>query len=143
MDWGTGKGPDKSQPPNDWQCVFAGSSWEPTNDDTHQFYLHLFDVSQPDLNWSSPLVRSYFLSILSFWGDRGVSGFRIDASMAMSKDMSEKGLGMSEEEVKRLGRRQVDNGKERDWHPLMDREENFVIFREWRKVMNKYDPPLT
>ena len=50
-----------------------------------QWYLHLFDRKQPDLDWSSPEVHEEFLSILRFWFDRGVDGFRIDVAHGLTK----------------------------------------------------------
>src|SRR6185437_14341733 len=50
-----------------------------------QWYLHLFDASQPDLNWDNPWVREQFRSILRFWLDRGVDGFRVDVAHGLIK----------------------------------------------------------
>ena len=134
-----GKGPDKSEPPNDWECLMGGSIWEPVGDG--QYYLHMFDASQPDLNWDHQEVHDDFLTTLRFWGDRGVAGFRVDVAQGLVKDMSEPFI--SQAEVKeRQGWLQT-NGKENDYHPYWDREAIFDIFKAWRKVFNEYDPPLT
>src|SRR5262249_32761657 len=66
-----GSGPDGDQPPNGWQSVFGGPAWKRVEDG--QWYLHLFDASQPDLNWDHPEVRAEFEDILRFWLDRGVA----------------------------------------------------------------------
>jgi len=68
--------PDGS-PPNNWQSVFGGSSWEwaPSRG---QYYLHNFLISQPDLNLRNPEVQDAMLDVLRFWLDRGVDGFRLD-----------------------------------------------------------------
>ncbi|RSH89924.1 long-chain fatty acid-CoA ligase [Saitozyma podzolica] len=71
-------GPNKDQPPSDWESLFGGSAWEPVGDG--QYYLHQFDTSQPDFNWEHPEVRADFLKTLRFCGDRGVSGFRVGPS---------------------------------------------------------------
>jgi alpha-glucosidase len=74
----------RDEPPNSWQSVFGGPAWQRTPDG--QWYLHLFDVSQPDLNWDNPEVRAEFEDILRFWLDRGVDGFRVDVAHGLIKD---------------------------------------------------------
>ncbi|MDT7616407.1 MAG: alpha-glucosidase, partial [Pseudonocardiales bacterium] len=64
-----GRGVDGELPPNDWQSVFGGPAWTRVADGS--WYLHLFDPTQPDLDWNSPEVRAEFESILRFWFDRG------------------------------------------------------------------------
>ena len=84
-----GKGPEGDEPPNGWQSVFGGPAWTrlTTPDGTpEQWYLHLFDVTQPDLNWENPEVHAEFESVLRFWLDRGVAGFRIDVAHGMVKE---------------------------------------------------------
>src|SRR5690606_14288019 len=71
-------------PPNNWQSVFGGPAWSKTPDGK-QWYLHLFDSTQPDLNWDNPEVHAEFHSILRFWLDRGADGFRIDVAHGMVK----------------------------------------------------------
>lgn len=68
--------PDGS-PPNNWVSFFGGSAWA-WDDTTQQYYLHLFDPKQPDLNWRNPDVVEAMLDVLRFWLDRGVDGFRMD-----------------------------------------------------------------
>ena len=84
-----GKGPNGDEMPNNWESVFGGPMWERvTNPDgtPGQWYLHIFDKSQPDLNWENPWVREQFRSILRFWLDRGVDGFRVDVAHGMIKE---------------------------------------------------------
>ncbi len=86
--WKDAKGFKNKQPivPNNWLDIFTGETaweWEPAR---QQFYLHSFDVHQPDLNWSNPEVREAFKEIMRFWLDRGVDGFRVDAVRFMGKD---------------------------------------------------------
>lgn len=84
-----GKGPNGDIAPNNWESVFGGSMWERTTrpDGTPgQWYLHIFDKSQPDLNWENPWVREQFHDILRFWLDRGVDGFRVDVAHGMIKE---------------------------------------------------------
>jgi alpha-glucosidase len=73
-------------PPNNWLSIFGGgSAWE-WDEGTGQYYLHIFDVKQPDLNWRNPEVREAMYGAMRFWLDRGVDGFRIDVLPALIKD---------------------------------------------------------
>ena len=84
-----GKGPNGEQPPNNWPSVFGGIGWTrvvEADGRPGQWYLHLFDIKQPDLNWANPQVRAEFLDILRFWLDRGVAGFRVDVAHGLVKD---------------------------------------------------------
>ena len=83
-----GKGKTGAEAPNNWESVFGGSMWTRVTrpDGTPgQWYLHIFDSSQPDLNWENPWVRGQFTGILRFWLDRGVDGFRVDVAHGMIK----------------------------------------------------------
>jgi alpha-glucosidase len=83
-----GKGSAGELPPNNWESVFGGPAWTRTlNADgtPGQWYLHLFDTSQPDLNWEDPWVHQRFREILRFWLDRGVDGFRVDVAHGLKK----------------------------------------------------------
>lgn len=86
-----GRGPAGDEPPNNWQSIFGGPAWTrlaPRSDDGPlgpQWYLHLFDTSQPDLNWENPEVRAELEDVLRFWLDRGVDGFRVDVAHGMIK----------------------------------------------------------
>jgi alpha-glucosidase len=66
-----------NRPPNNWQSVFGGKAWE-WDDQTQQYYLHLFLKEQPDLNWRNPEVRNALMKAVRFWLDRGTDGFRLD-----------------------------------------------------------------
>jgi alpha-glucosidase len=83
-----GRGADGALPPNNWTSVFGGSAWtrvvEPDGN-PGQWYLHLFDAEQPDLNWEHPDVFDDFEKTLRFWLERGVDGFRIDVAHGMAK----------------------------------------------------------
>ncbi|MGN1400117.1 MAG: alpha-glucosidase [Bacillus sp. (in: firmicutes)] len=70
--------------PNNWGSVFGGSAWE-YNETTDDYYLHLFSKKQPDLNWENPKLRQELYSILRFWLDKGVDGFRMDVINFISK----------------------------------------------------------
>ncbi|KAL4884960.1 glycoside hydrolase superfamily [Aspergillus karnatakaensis] len=78
----------KRQPPNNWRSIFGGSAWE-WDETTQEYYLHLFCVEQPDLNWENPEVRQTIYSdAMEFWLKKGVDGFRVDTVNMYSKDPS-------------------------------------------------------
>ncbi|MGO4594831.1 alpha-amylase family glycosyl hydrolase [Leifsonia sp. 2TAF2] len=84
-----GKGEHGELPPNNWESIFGGAAWtRVTEADGRpgQWYLHLFDKSQPDLDWENPWVWEQFRGILRFWLDRGVDGFRVDVAHGMVKE---------------------------------------------------------
>lgn len=86
-----GKGTDGNEPPNNWQSVFGGPAWTRVRDadcSPGQWYLHLFDTSQPDLNWHREEVREFFDGVLRFWLDLGVDGFRVDVAHGLIKEDS-------------------------------------------------------
>jgi oligo-1,6-glucosidase len=73
--------------PNNWQSFFSGPTWS-WDEKTQEYYLHLFDRKQPDLNWETPEVRRAVYDMMSWWLDRGVDGFRMDVINFISKDVS-------------------------------------------------------
>ena len=123
-----GRGPNGSKPPSDWQAVFGGSAWERVEDG--EWYLHLFDVSQPDLNWQHPEVRSHMLDVLRFWLDRGAAGFRVDVAHSLAKDHDYPDIGETGESLL--------SATELSDHPFWDRDELHEIVREWRAVLDEY-----
>jgi len=114
------------EPPNDWQAMFGGRAWTRVPDG--EWYLHLFDPEQPDVNWENPEVRADFEETLRFWFDRGVDGFRIDVANSLIK---EEGLP----DVGTKGHH--DPGP----HPHWDRDEVHDVYRSWRALADTYDPP--
>ncbi len=84
--WRDASGKDKKGnrlPPNNWRdALTGGSAWE-WDEGRSQFYLHSFDVSQPDLNWSNPKVREAIKNVMRFWLDLGVDGFRRCRQLAL------------------------------------------------------------
>jgi oligo-1,6-glucosidase len=72
-------------PPNNWGSVFGGSAWE-YNDQTGDFYLHLFSKKQPDLNWENKATREAVYDMMNYWVDKGIDGFRMDVINFISKD---------------------------------------------------------
>lgn len=75
---------DPGDPPTNWQCAFGGSAWqwEPR---LGKWYLHLHDVSQPDLDWTNPTVRDELAKVVRFWKERGIAGFRFDVINLVAK----------------------------------------------------------
>jgi oligo-1,6-glucosidase len=71
--------------PNNWGSLFSGSAWQ-LDETTGEYYLHFFSAKQPDLNWENPNVRAAIHSMLRWWLDRGVDGFRMDVLNLLSKD---------------------------------------------------------
>ena len=83
-----GRGENGELPPNNWESVFGGNAWTRTVDPDGtpgQWYLHLFDTTQPDFDWDNEWVRAQFRDVLRFWLDRGVDGFRVDVAHGMIK----------------------------------------------------------
>jgi alpha-glucosidase len=126
-----GRGEDGSLPPNDWYAAFGGPTWTRTPDG--QWYLHLFAPEQPDLNWDNAEVRAEFESILRFWFDLGVDGFRIDVAHGMVKDPALPDLGLTEFSVIA--------GEGQENHPHWDRDGVHDIFRSWRAIADSYLGP--
>ncbi|KAM0483007.1 hypothetical protein ACHAPX_002451 [Trichoderma viride] len=84
-DWYIWRGKNKEgKEPNNWGAIFGGSCWE-WNDKLQEYYLHVFDVSQPDLNWENPAVRDAVWDVMRFWLDKGCDGFRMDVINCISK----------------------------------------------------------
>jgi alpha-glucosidase len=75
--------PDGSEPTN-WESIFNGSTWE-YDSKTDQYYFHLFSKKQPDLNWENPKVRAAIISMMNWWFDKGIDGFRVDAITHIKK----------------------------------------------------------
>jgi alpha-glucosidase len=124
-----GRGADGAEPPNNWPSRFGGPAWRrvlEADGRPGEWYLHLYAPEQPDLNWAHPQVRAEFESILRFWFDRGIDGFRIDVAHGMVKDPALPDVAP--------GADQATDGN----HPYRDREELQEIFRGWRAVADGY-----
>ncbi len=129
-----GRGPAGDQPPNDWQSVFGGPAWTRTLDadgQPGQWYLHLFDTGQPDLNWDNPEVRAEFLDVLRFWLDRGVDGFRVDVAHGLIKQAD---LADWQEPQEILSGNEIDKPRP----PMWDQDGVHEIYRQWRQVLDSY-----
>src|SRR4051812_24903688 len=84
-----GRGDAGEEPPNNWLSVFGGPGWTRVTEadgNPGQWYLHLFDVTQPDLDWTNEEVRQEFDDVLRFWLDRGIDGFRVDVAHGLAKE---------------------------------------------------------
>lgn len=131
-----GLGPTGDLPPNNWRSLFGGPAWQRITEPDGtpgQWYFHIFDVTQPDFDWSNPEVRAEFQSVLRFWFDLGVDGFRIDVAHAMVKDFTMPDLPYDESGL-------LNAPKIAD-HPFFDRDGVHEIYRGWREIADAYDPP--
>ncbi|PRY56348.1 alpha-glucosidase [Knoellia remsis] len=84
-----GRGTDGEEPPNNWPSVFGGEGWTRVTEadgSPGEWYLHIFDTTQPDYDWNNPEVGDEFVEILKFWCDRGVDGFRVDVAHGLVKE---------------------------------------------------------
>ena len=140
--------------PNNWQSIFGGPAWTRVtagadarpvtgaDDETPgQWYLHMFDSTQPDLDWTNPEVRAEFEDVLRFWLDKGVDGFRIDVAHGMVK---QDGLPDWDGSVSMV--EGTDAGAPEDGStgagnsgPMFDQEGVHDIYRAWHKVLAEYD----
>ena len=77
-----------SDDPTNWESIFGGSAWE-YDQQTKQYYLHLFSRKQPDLNWENQEVREALYDMVNWWLDKGIDGFRVDAISHIKKDLSD------------------------------------------------------
>ena len=143
-----GRGESGELPPNNWESIFGGSAWtrvKEADGTWGQWYLHLFDSTQPDLNWENEEVRVDALNTLRFWLDLGVDGFRVDVALGLAKDMTYPDLidpiGMSESLRFDLDPTSPAAAERRAGlanSALFDRDEVQDIYREWRALMNSY-----
>jgi len=131
-----GKGENGELPPNNWLSVFGGDCWTRVTEadgSPGQWYLHLFDTTQPDFDWTNADVRAEFESILRFWLDRGVDGFRVDVAHGMVK-----APGLPDGETRAELLTPVDRLTR---SPMWDQDGVHQIYREWRRVLDSYVQP--
>jgi alpha-glucosidase len=147
-----GRGPAGDEPPNNWQSIFGGPAWTrlaPRHDDGPlgpQWYLHLFDTSQPDLNWENPEVRAELEDVLRFWLDRGVDGFRVDVAHGMIKAPGlpdwDGRAAMVEGTVDgpTADAAEPDDGSTGAGNqgPMFDQDGVHEIYRSWHRVLAEY-----
>ena len=120
-----GRGEDGGEPPTNWISQFGGSAWTRLADG--DWYLHLYNEKQPDLNWTNPEVIEEFHSILRFWLDRGVDGFRIDVAHALAKDPAMPDVSDPHP-----------HSHARPGHPYWDLDAVHPIYRGWRAILDSY-----
>ncbi|MBM6399080.1 glycoside hydrolase family 13 protein [Phycicoccus sonneratiae] len=158
-----GKGPDGDEPPNNWPSVFGGRGWSRVTEadgTPGQWYLHIFDVTQPDLNWDNPEVREELESVLRFWCDRGVDGFRVDVAHGLVKkeglpdwhgrmgvfdevdaDGGPLGVGHDAPTLEGHDGAPVLDHNATGNAPMWDQDGVHEIYRAWRKVLDSYGEP--
>jgi alpha-glucosidase len=129
-----GKGENGELPPNNWESVFGGPAWTrvvEADGTPGQWYLHLFDSSQPDFDWTNEEVREEFRRVLRFWLDRGADGFRVDVAHGLIKadglpdytpDPDAGSMGGEEESV-----------------PYWGQDGVHEVYRDWHEVLAEYD----
>ncbi|OHV08667.1 glycoside hydrolase family 13 protein [Kushneria phosphatilytica] len=122
-----GQGEHGELPPNNWQSVFGGAAWTRVPGE-RQWYLHLFDSKQPDLDWRNPEVRDEFDDVLRFWLDRGVDGFRVDVAHGLIKQP-----GLPDWDGSQA---MVEGGS---MGPMWDQDEVHDIYRRWHQILEEYD----
>jgi len=141
-----GRGEHGEIPPNNWCSIFGGPAWtriRESDGSEGQWYLHLFDSTQADLNWENPEVWSDFESTLRFWLDKGVDGFRIDVAHGLAKDEILKDHRDPEGLTRALRLDVSDMAREERESllsdvPFFDREGVHEIYRRWRKIFDSY-----
>ncbi|MDJ0658527.1 MAG: alpha-glucosidase [Crocosphaera sp.] len=117
--------------PNNWLSYFGGTGWT-FNEARQQYYYHTFNENQPDLNWNNPEVKAAIFAIIRFWLDKGVDGFRLDASSVYSKDKYYRYNPI------KFGA--TDKNNYNNQHHLYDKNlpENHQVIREIRKLIDEY-----
>ena len=129
-----GKGENGELPPNNWESVFGGQAWSRITEadgSLGQWYLHIFDSSQPDFNWENPKVHEFFAGVLRFWLDKGVDGFRIDVAHGLVKAPGLPNITAAQS--------QTLEHDPNNPHPFWGQEGVHDIIRSWRKILDEYD----
>ncbi|MFE3282323.1 glycoside hydrolase family 13 protein [Streptomyces sp. NPDC059233] len=121
-----GRGAAGELPPNDWESVFGGPAWTRLPDG--DWYLHLFAPEQPDLNWEHPEVAEEFDSVLRFWLDLGIDGFRVDVAHGMVKAPGMPDIGRGAQATL-IGTEPL---------PFFDQDGVHEIHRSWRRLLDSY-----
>ncbi|WP_405829859.1 glycoside hydrolase family 13 protein [Streptomyces sp. NBC_00105] len=135
-----GRGADGSEPPNDWESIFGGPAWTrvaaPADEGGTsrpeaggEWYLHLFAPEQPDLDWGHPEVAAEFASVLRFWLDLGVDGFRVDVAHGMVKAPGLPDIGRGAQATL-IGTEPL---------PFFDQDGVHEIHRGWRRLLDSYE----
>ncbi|WP_435177219.1 glycoside hydrolase family 13 protein [Actinacidiphila sp. bgisy145] len=128
-----GKGEHGELPPNDWESIFGGPAWTRVTEPDGtpgEWYLHLFAPEQPDFNWNHRAVHDEFRSVLRFWLDLGIDGFRIDVAHGLVKADGLPDIGHGGQ-VALLGTAAM---------PYFDQDGVHDIYRDWRRILDEYGP---
>ncbi|MEE1649368.1 alpha-amylase family glycosyl hydrolase [Brachybacterium sp. J144] len=128
-----GRGEHGELPPNNWTSIFHGPAWTRVTEadgTPGQWYLHIFDTSQPDWNWDNPAVHEMFRGVLRFWLDRGADGFRVDVAHGMVKPE-----GLPDATVNAEGLIDIPEG---EVPVYFDNDGVLDIYREWRPIVDSY-----
>jgi alpha-glucosidase len=120
------------RPPNNWESLFGGPAWTQVPDG--QWYLHLFDRTQPDFDWENPDVGDEFESVLRFWLDRGVDGFRVDVAHGMAK-----APGLPDVPESQLHGGELEDALTDSVRPYFDQPAVHDVYRRWHRVLAEYD----
>ncbi len=132
-DWYHWRDPsDENDVPNNWLSFYSGTAW--TYCETRQqYFYHTFDQRQPDLNWRNPEVKQAIYQMIRFWLDKGVDGFRLDASSVYSKDKNYRDNPL------KIGAKDTKDFDSQ--HHLYDKDlpENHQIIKEIRAIIDEYD----
>jgi alpha-glucosidase len=141
-----GRGQSGEIPPNNWCSIFGGPAWSRVRESDGslgQWYLHLFDSTQADLNWENSDVHEDFERTLRFWLEKGVDGFRIDVAHGLAKDEILKdhrdpegltrALRLDVSDMPRAERESLLSDV-----PFFDREGVHEIYRNWRKIFDSF-----
>jgi len=143
--WGRGT---RGGPPNRWCSWFGGSAWE-QDGSTGEYYYHYFFPEQPDLNWRNPALREAMWSVVRFWLDLGVDGFRLDALGALFEDPDLRDTapdrGVAAQRVAWLTARTdaeravIEVRERRRFRYQLDLPEVHGLLRELRTLVDSYD----
>jgi alpha-glucosidase len=126
-----GRGESGDEPPNNWVSNFGGRAWTRVTEadgTPGQWYLHLFDTSQPDFDWTNPEVRDELEDVLRFWLDRGVDGFRIDVAHGLVK-----AEGLPDADLTLDA-----STDETALSPMWDQPGVHDVYRRWRTLTDSY-----
>ncbi|GAA4813593.1 glycoside hydrolase family 13 protein [Nocardioides caeni] len=135
-----GRGPGGDEPPNNWMSIFGGPAWTRVTEadgEPGQWFLHLFDSTQPDLDWRNPEVGDMFEDVLRFWLDRGVDGFRVDVAHGLYKEASLRDQVRPSKAEAKAAESMVERTV-RD-EPMWEQPEVHEVYRRWRRVLESYD----
>ncbi len=137
-----GRGEHGDEPPNNWESVFGGPAWTRVKGDGDgpdgQWYLHLFDSTQPDLDWRNPEVGDMFVDVLRFWLDRDVDGFRVDVAHGLYKEASLRDQVVEDDAATSAPQDSMVSRAVRD-EPMWDQPEVHDVYRRWHDVLAEYD----